>query len=131
MSSNGSLFDMDSQLYNGTLFSTKLSKYSGILAFLSSGEETVTSQLVRVFFLFWVAYFGLRCLYNVFFHPLRKIPGPWMAAMTSLPDFWYDAVKRGNYIWEIQKMHEKYGTCTWNSKRFYGTSKTNGIAQVP
>jgi len=110
MSSNGSLFDMDSQLYNGTLFNTKLSKYSGSLAFLSTGEETVTSQLVRFFILIWIAYSGLRCVYNVFFHPLRKIPGPWMAAMTSFPDFWYDAVKRGNYIWEIQKMHKKYGT---------------------
>ncbi|KAH6622420.1 trichodiene oxygenase [Boeremia exigua] len=103
LSSNGSLFD------NGTRFSEHLSKYNGSLAFLSTGEQTVTSQLVRYSILFWVAYSGLRCIYNVFFHPLRKIPGPLMAAMTPFPDFWYDAVKRGNYIWEIQKMHKKYG----------------------
>ncbi|KAF1828860.1 cytochrome P450 [Decorospora gaudefroyi] len=84
-------------------------KYNGNLAFFSTGEEIAISHLVRFVLLCWVAYSGLRCLYNVCFHPLRKIPGPWMAAMTPFPDFWHDAVRRGNYIWEIQKMHKKYG----------------------
>ncbi|EUC27340.1 hypothetical protein COCCADRAFT_41910 [Bipolaris zeicola 26-R-13] len=47
----------------------------------------ISSQLAGLFALFWVAYIGMRCVYNLFFHPLRKILGPWMAAMTSLPDF--------------------------------------------
>lgn len=83
--------------------------YSGQLSFLSTLEETNRSQIVRCLVVLWVAYSLMRCTYNLFFHPLRKIPGPWLAAMTSLPDFWYDAVKQGNYIWEIQKMHKKYG----------------------
>ncbi|XP_014550458.1 hypothetical protein COCVIDRAFT_43024 [Bipolaris victoriae FI3] len=72
-------------------------------------DSRISSQLAGLFALSWVAYIGMRCIYNLFFHPLRKIPGPWMAAMTPLPDFWHDAVRRGNYIWEIQKMHRKYG----------------------
>ncbi|EMD86820.1 hypothetical protein COCC4DRAFT_63008 [Bipolaris maydis ATCC 48331] len=69
----------------------------------------ISSQLACAFAFFLVAYISMRCVYNMFFHPLRKIPGPWMAATTPLPDFWHDAVRRGNYIWEIQKMHRKYG----------------------
>lgn len=97
---------------NGTLFQAKMFNHtSGPAAFLYAGQEMTSSQLlVRLFILLWFAYSALRCLYNVFFHPLRNIPGPWMAAMTPLPDFWHDAVRRGNYIWEIQKMHKKYGT---------------------
>lgn len=53
-----------------------------------------------------------RCIYNLYFHPLRKIPGPRIAAMTSLYDFWYDVVKGGTYLWEIGKMHEVYGKIT-------------------
>lgn len=50
-----------------------------------------------------------RCFYNLYLHPLRKIPGPKLAAMTSWPDFYYDVVKDGSYVFQIREMHEKYG----------------------
>lgn len=50
-----------------------------------------------------------RCFYNLYLHPLRKIPGPKLAAMTSWPDFYYDVVKDGSYLFEIRKMHEIRG----------------------
>ena len=53
--------------------------------------------------------FVLRCLYNLWWHPLRKIPGSRLAAMTGLYEFWYDVVLDGQYLFEIQKMHDKYG----------------------
>jgi hypothetical protein len=130
LSSNRSLFNMDLQIYNGTLFDTKMLKHNGSLAFLKTGGGMTSSQLIHVLILFWIAYMGLRCLYNIFFHPLRKIPGPWMAAMTPLPDFWHDAVRKGNYIWEIQKMHKRYGTWIYKSETVYGTLHTNGIGQA-
>ncbi|KAK1492450.1 trichodiene oxygenase [Colletotrichum tamarilloi] len=71
--------------------------------------ETNCGDLARRLFFIWTGYVVVRCIYNLYFHPLSKIPGPWLAAMTPLCDFWYDAVKNGNYLWEIQKMHEKYG----------------------
>ncbi|KAL9619844.1 MAG: hypothetical protein Q9160_005584 [Pyrenula sp. 1 TL-2023] len=60
-------------------------------------------------FMLWGIYFVARCVYNLYFHPLRKIPGPHIAAMTSFYDFWYDVIKGGTYLWEIRKMHETYG----------------------
>jgi cytochrome P450 len=60
-------------------------------------------------FVLLVTYFAGRCIYNLYFHPLHKIPGPRIAAMTSFYDFWYDVVRGGTYLWEIGKMHEVYG----------------------
>lgn len=50
-----------------------------------------------------------RWFYNLYLHPLRKIPGPKLSAMTSSPDFYYDVVKDGTCLFEIRKMHDIYG----------------------
>ena len=70
---------------------------------------TAGNSPARTVLLLWGIYFIARCIYNLCFHPLHKIPGPRIAAMTSLYDFWYDAVKGGTYLWEISKMHDIYG----------------------
>ena len=48
-------------------------------------------------------------IYRLYAHPLRDFPGPKLCAATFLYEFYYDIVKGGMYIWEIQRMHEKYG----------------------
>ncbi|EKG18136.1 Cytochrome P450 [Macrophomina phaseolina MS6] len=55
-----------------------------------------------------ITYLIFRVVYDLFFHPLRKIPGPKIAAIGSFYEFYYDVIKDGTYIWEIQKMHQKY-----------------------
>lgn len=72
-------------------------------------RETAVSSSIWTILLLWVTYVIAQCVYNLYFHPLRKIPGPRLAAMTCLYEFWYDAVRGGAYIWEIRKMHEVYG----------------------
>ena len=49
-------------------------------------------------------------VYRLYFHPLAKFPGPKIAAATLWVEFYYDVVCSGLYIWEIEKMHKKYGT---------------------
>lgn len=56
-----------------------------------------------------VVYILAKITHNVYFHPLSKFPGPKLAAVTHLYEFYYDCVRGGKFIWEIQKMHEKYG----------------------
>ncbi|KAJ5121288.1 uncharacterized protein N7515_009249 [Penicillium bovifimosum] len=51
----------------------------------------------------------LRTVYHLYFHPLSKFPGPKFAAATYLYEFYYDVIKSGMYIWEIERMHEQYG----------------------
>ncbi|KAJ5491962.1 Cytochrome P450 [Penicillium expansum] len=52
---------------------------------------------------------ALRTVYHLYFHPLSRFPGPKLAAATFLYEFYYDVIKSGMYIWEIERMHEKYG----------------------
>ncbi|KAJ5085427.1 benzoate 4-monooxygenase cytochrome P450, partial [Penicillium argentinense] len=56
-----------------------------------------------------VAYFITSCIYRLFFHPLSKIPGPKLVAISYLPEFYYDVIKRGMYLWQVEKMHQQYG----------------------
>lgn len=46
-------------------------------------------------------------IYNVFFHPLRHYPGPWLSAATKIP--WYRALLTGDLSFYTQRIHEKYG----------------------
>ncbi|ODM14270.1 hypothetical protein SI65_10325 [Aspergillus cristatus] len=56
-----------------------------------------------------LAYIFLRSIYRLYFHPLRKIPGPKLAAITYGYEFYYNVIKRGMYIWEIERLHKVYG----------------------
>lgn len=66
-----------------------------------------------------VAFLGVSALYvlslvihRLFFSPLASFPGPKLVAVTSLYELYYDAVKKGKYLFEIEKMHDKYGIYT-------------------
>lgn len=48
-------------------------------------------------------------VYRLYFHPLAKFPGPKLAAATLWVEFYHDVIRSGMYIWEIEKMHKKYG----------------------
>lgn len=52
--------------------------------------------------------FGLG-LYRLTLDPLAEFPGPSIAAATYWYEFYYDWWCEGKYIFEIEKMHKKYG----------------------
>ncbi|KIV81137.1 hypothetical protein PV11_08581 [Exophiala sideris] len=56
-----------------------------------------------------VAYFVTISCYRLLFSPLAKFPGPKLAALTLWYEFWYDVVKRGQYLFKIKEMHDRYG----------------------
>lgn len=47
-------------------------------------------------------------VYRLFFHPLRRFPGPVLARLTKLYGTWL-AGKESMYHKELQVMHDKYG----------------------
>ena len=57
----------------------------------------------------FAAYYILVLIYRLVFHPLARFPGPTPAALSSWYEFYFDVVKRGRFLWEIEKMHEEYG----------------------
>lgn len=60
-----------------------------------------------------VVLFVLFCMrvviYRLYAHPLANFPGARLAAATFLYEFYFDVIKGGMYIWEIERMHEQYG----------------------
>lgn len=44
-----------------------------------------------------------------YFHSLRNIPRPRLAAMTSCFEFYYDVLSNGLYLLKIKEMHEANG----------------------
>jgi hypothetical protein len=50
--------------------------------------------------------------YHLFLSPLAGFPGPRIAAATGYYEFYYDLFKKGSYVFEIEKMHDKYGQST-------------------
>ncbi|PLB37197.1 putative cytochrome P450 oxygenase [Aspergillus candidus] len=53
--------------------------------------------------------FAIQALYRLYFHPLAKIPGPKLTAISSLYEFYYDVICGGRFLFQIEKMHEQYG----------------------
>ena len=47
--------------------------------------------------------------YRLYLHPLRKIPGPKIAAATYWCEFYQDVILDGNYVKEYPRLHAKYG----------------------
>jgi cytochrome P450 len=48
-------------------------------------------------------------IYRLHFHRLSKFPGSKLAAVTLWYEFYYDVIKRGQHIWQIEAMHRRYG----------------------
>lgn len=48
-------------------------------------------------------------LYRRFFHPLAKVPGPFLPAVTRLYAWYYNVPKEGKFYKEIERLHNIYG----------------------
>lgn len=70
----------------------------------------MTLVLLTLFVLIlWVIRQILVILYRLIWHPLAKFPGPKLASATTAYEFYFDAIKGGQYTFEIGRMHMKYG----------------------
>lgn len=73
-----------------------------------------SQQFVKDFWLLLVIlvaslYLIYGIAWRLLWSPIAKFPGPKLAAVTLWYEFYYDVIKNGRYMWEIEKMHEKYG----------------------
>ena len=57
----------------------------------------------------YLLYSVWRLVYNVYFHPLAKFPGPWWAGATSYVEAYFDIIKGGRYSAKVEAMHARYG----------------------
>lgn len=56
-----------------------------------------------------VIYILFVAVYRLHFSPIAQIPGPRIAALTSLYEFYHDCIHLGQFYYQIQKLHEQYG----------------------
>ncbi|KAI8939232.1 hypothetical protein NX059_005058 [Plenodomus lindquistii] len=54
-----------------------------------------------------LVYFLGTAIYNAYFHPLKHIPGPFLARASHIPMVYY--MRTGSILPWLQAMHEKYG----------------------
>jgi hypothetical protein len=79
--------------------------------------QAQSTFLVTLLYQHWVltslALFLLLPLYTIvyrlYFHPLCKIPGPKLAAVTWLYEVYFDLYLGGQFVFEIGRLHETYG----------------------
>ncbi|KAL1630026.1 hypothetical protein SLS54_000886 [Diplodia seriata] len=50
-----------------------------------------------------------RIVQRLFFHPLASVPGPKLAAASTLYEFYWNAICGGKLFKRLDEMHEKYG----------------------
>ncbi|KAL1863207.1 hypothetical protein Plec18170_000037 [Paecilomyces lecythidis] len=67
------------------------------------------SNIVLLLSILIVSYAFVVAFYRLYLSPLSQFPGPKIAAVTWLYEFYHDAIRGGKYFWEIEKMHQRYG----------------------
>lgn len=71
-------------------------KITQLSHFFPSDLSTVpTSKWVALFFTIFAARIVGKIIYRLWFHPLRHVPGPFLARITSLYEFYYEVIKQG------------------------------------
>lgn len=53
-----------------------------------------------------------KIFYNLYLHPLAKFPGPKIAAASHIYEFYWSIVRDGEFVWQIERLHKKYGAHT-------------------
>jgi hypothetical protein len=53
--------------------------------------------------------FAAVVVQRLYFHPLKNVPGPKLAAATGLYELYYDCILHGQFHFKIEEMHKRYG----------------------
>lgn len=67
-------------------------------------------------------------LYNYLFHPLRQIPGPFLAGLTPWVQL-YHGLKGDRHLW-LHRLHERYGTHVRVAPNFVSINSAQGLHDI-
>jgi len=57
----------------------------------------------------WVAYLAVLAFYRLYLHPLRRFPGPKLAAATGWYAGYWDLHMGGQMVKHLVDLHKEYG----------------------
>lgn len=95
------------------LFSVRRAKNTFIVL-----HASITMLAYYVLPLAFALYRLFKVVYNLYFHPLAKFPGPKLAAASHLYEFYWSVVRDGQFIWVLERLHKEYGTCFEQTSQF-------------
>ncbi|KAI1741367.1 cytochrome P450 [Xylaria scruposa] len=72
-------------------------------------EERGPYHITSILTLACVGYLSSLWFYRLCLHPLSRIPGPKLAAITYLPEIYHDVIRGGKFFLAIDEMHKQYG----------------------
>ena len=72
-------------------------------------RDNGSTSFVALTLLCYSIYAASIVIHRLYLSPLAKFPGPRLAAATYVYEFYYNWWCQGKYIYEIEKMHNKYG----------------------
>lgn len=67
-------------------------------------------QLIVAAVASYCLYGACLVIHRIYLSPLARFPGPKLAAATDWYEFYYQVCLGGKYIYQIEKMHQRYGT---------------------
>lgn len=67
------------------------------------------TDIVVGLFTLQLAYTIYVVVSRLFLSPLRNIPGPKLAAVTSWYEFYFDVIQQGRFVWKVKDLHLEYG----------------------
>ncbi|GAB0146036.1 elymoclavine monooxygenase [Epichloe bromicola] len=82
-----------------------------ILPWLSQLQSVSLGTIFLTLFLAVLTPSVFTSLYRLYFHPLRKIPGPRTAALTSLYGFYWNWIRDEGYSKLFNPLHKRYDSC--------------------
>lgn len=66
-------------------------------------------SLLRATLASLILYWLYLIVYRLYFAPEAKFPGPKLAAVTYLYEFYHDRLFAGRYVFKVQELHKQYG----------------------
>jgi hypothetical protein len=79
------------------------------LSLLVVFRDNIAARSAAVLLQCFAVYSVGLVVYRLFLSPLAGFPGSKIAAATHFYEFYYDWWCQGQYIYEIEKMHRRYG----------------------
>ena len=64
---------------------------------------------IAVALILFVSYVLTLAVYRLYISPLRKIPGPRLAALSKFYEAYYEILLKGRFSFKLDELHERYG----------------------